>query len=72
MANNLKRSGDSISRFGGEEFVVILPNSNNNAWQLAESCRVEIEKLTILEDVDGEKVNITISLGLATMERIRS
>lgn len=67
LANNLKRSGDSISRFGGEEFVVILPNSNNNAWQLAESCRTAIETLTVLEDAEGEEVKITISLGLATM-----
>lgn len=44
-----------------------MPNSNNNAWQLEEFCRVEIEKLMILEDGDGEKVKITISLGFATM-----
>jgi diguanylate cyclase (GGDEF)-like protein len=67
LANSLKRPGDIISRFGGEEFVVILPNSNNNAWQLAESCRAEIEKLVLFDDADGEEVKITISLGLATM-----
>ena len=61
----LKRPGDDVSRFGGEEFALILPNTDlEGALTLAEQLRAEIQKTTIQA---GEiSVNITISAGICT------
>ena len=59
------REEDIISRFGGEEFTVLLPDSDAEAaWLAAERVRKEIESLTI--DYKGALLNVTISLGAAT------
>ena len=40
------RTTDYVGRWGGEEFFIVLPNSNiNDAFQLAERMRVQISKL---------------------------
>jgi diguanylate cyclase (GGDEF)-like protein len=40
------RTTDSVGRWGGEEFVITLPNSNiNDTLQLAERMRVQISEL---------------------------
>lgn len=59
----LKRPSDDVSRFGGEEFALILPNTDlKGALALAEQLRSEIQKTTIQA---GEiSVNITISAGI--------
>lgn len=60
------RSFDIVSRIGGEEFSVILPDCpSSQALEVAERLRlaVEIYTFTIL---DGVKINITISIGSAT------
>lgn len=58
------RQGDILSRVGGEEFVVLLPNCNiENAKALAERLRENVEKQSI--DMGGENVSVNISLGVA-------
>ncbi|MGI8906620.1 MAG: diguanylate cyclase [Candidatus Sumerlaeaceae bacterium] len=58
------RSGDLVCRYGGEEFVMILPNSAvANAITKAESLRKGIEKLQPLPD--ATKSGVTISVGVA-------
>ena len=61
----LKRPSDDVTRFGGEEFALILPNTDlKGALALAEQLRSEIQKTTIQA---GEiSVNITISAGIGT------
>ena len=55
--------GQILGRYGGEEFTVILPDSDSQkAFKAAEHFRKRIEKLIFTE---FEK-NITISLGIAT------
>lgn len=55
------RAGDLCCRFGGEEFVVLLPNSTVNfAYELAESIRQEFERTN---SPTGKP--ITISAGVA-------
>lgn len=63
--SNLLRATDTIGRFGGEEFVVVLPETDlKGAVELAEKLRVAAEKSEINY---GEKhIPITISLGVAT------
>ncbi|CAD5374435.1 Diguanylate cyclase with PAS/PAC sensor [Rubrivivax sp. A210] len=54
------RGPDSPCRYGGEEFVAILPNTNKaGAYSLAERLRQDIERLSI----DG--LRVTASIGIA-------
>ena len=60
------RSFDVVSRNGGEEFSVILPDCpNHQATEIAERIRraVEIHKFSVSSK---ETINITVSIGVAT------
>ncbi|RZS58281.1 GGDEF domain-containing protein [Sphaerotilus mobilis] len=57
------RSEDVVCRFGGEEFVVVLPGSDLTfAAERAESLRRMVESLAI--PTDGGFAHITISIGV--------
>ncbi len=61
MRPNL-RASDFLARFGGEEFVVILPDTDRTgAVKVGEKLRKKVEKANFV--YDGEKVNVTISIG---------
>lgn len=61
----LRRPTDDVCRYGGEEFAVILPNTDlNGAKQVIEAMREKIETTPV--DVDGESISMTISAGVAT------
>ncbi|WP_027851441.1 sensor domain-containing diguanylate cyclase [Marinospirillum insulare] len=67
LFNTLSREQDLIARFGGEEFVILLPSADSNAAkECAERIRQGIEAHSIVID---EKTNlkITISIGVAEM-----
>jgi diguanylate cyclase (GGDEF)-like protein len=68
VANTLKeniRESDMLARFGGEEFVVILPHTTQkDAMIVAEKLRLAIASRTIASMGDHK---ITISIGVATM-----
>jgi diguanylate cyclase len=58
------RNRDLLSRLGGEELAVLLPDTDSvRAWQVAERLRLAIETLDI--QWEGRKVAITASVGLA-------
>jgi diguanylate cyclase (GGDEF)-like protein len=60
------RTIDVVSRFGGDEFTVILPETGvPGAATIAERIRTRIEEKTLLEDI-GVRANVTASLGVAT------
>ncbi|MGS2721481.1 GGDEF domain-containing protein [Paraglaciecola aestuariivivens] len=61
------RDGAQAFRFGGEEFAVIVPNSNfSKARGLAESIRKAVQKIRVKDKKTGEAVgDITASIGLA-------
>lgn len=73
MSNVLKsniRPCDYAVRIGGEEFMVLLPNTqHNDGLKLAERIRLEIEQQTILH-ADGEEMpGVTVSIGIAVNDQ---
>lgn len=71
VAQLLQRSvrlNDVTGRFGGEEFLLILRNQNEeHAKQVAERCRIAIENL-IVRTTEGHRVELTASFGIATSQ----
>ncbi|MBT4192917.1 MAG: GGDEF domain-containing protein [Gammaproteobacteria bacterium] len=60
------RKSDIVARFGGEEFVVLLPETSlDKARELAERLCTSVELETIKFEDEGE-VNLTVSIGVAT------
>jgi len=59
----MKRPADSIWRYGGEEFAIILPDTDN-AYSLAEICRKTIENLQIPHNSSTVSKVVTISIGV--------
>jgi len=56
------RAGDKVGRFGGEEFVVLLPGASPTVvYAVAERLRVGVERLRI--NLDGPIVGVTVSIG---------
>lgn len=63
------RESDIPSRYGGEEFAVLLPYSHlKEAKMVGERLRKAVEKSPIPINIEGEEhesINVTISMGLA-------
>jgi len=60
------RSADIISRHGGEEFVVLLPETHKEmAYIVAERLRIAVEKMVVMEF--EQKISITISVGISNL-----
>lgn len=73
IANTLPgqlRRGDLVGRFGGEEFVVLLPDTDTEeAFNIAERVRLMIADLVVslegLDEVPVEKTSVTVSIGVS-------
>ena len=64
---NMIRKEDVLTRYGDEEFIVILPNtSEDNAFLFAERFRRDIEKMEFIPAGEEERHPITISGGIST------
>jgi len=57
------RDIDVAGRYGGEEFVMVLPDVGDRAQTIAERLRAEVEATLI--DTAVSKINVTISVGVA-------
>lgn len=70
FADKLKamiRKEDVLTRYGDEEFIVILPNtSEDNAFLFAERFRRNIEKMEFIPAGEEERHPITVSGGIST------
>lgn len=65
----VKRPTDRVCRFGGEEFVALLPNTDAaGAVNLAEKMRACVEELGIRHAYSSVAPVVTISLGTATFD----
>lgn len=68
LKQEFRRSADIVARFGGEEFVVILPDVNQEeAFFLAHRLLESVRNKNIAHDSSPIENRVTISLGLATM-----
>jgi diguanylate cyclase (GGDEF)-like protein len=62
------RDYDLAGRFGGEEFVMLLPQTRaTDAFKIADRVRAHIARLPILLD-SGEPVRVTVSIGVAALD----
>ncbi|MCG8551976.1 MAG: PleD family two-component system response regulator [Desulfobacterales bacterium] len=65
----MRRSGDFVGRYGGEEFVVLLPECDlEGALEMAETIRLKIKDLNIPHAFSKVAGHITVSLGCKSMK----
>ena len=71
VLNSSKREVDIVGRYGGEEFMAVLPKTDlKGAYTFAENIRKKIEEFQFL--YKDERIFVTISAGLANRDNFSS
>mgnify|MGYP000187474541 CR=1 FL=1 len=66
-----KRDSDIICRYGGEEFIIFLPNTSKEGAQIfAQKLKSSIQKTTL--EFNNFTINITVSMGVTTIKKTDS
>ncbi|MEL7013208.1 MAG: GGDEF domain-containing protein, partial [Pseudomonadota bacterium] len=72
VAEQLRKTigpGDIVSRFGGEEFLIILPGADDQAArQAADRLRVMVRDTEIYVPGNAEPIQVTISIGVTVAQ----
>jgi len=64
LIKNHSRINDVASRYGGEEFLILLPDSDKDgAFSFAEALRKKTEQQSI--SIDNQEISFTVSMGIA-------
>lgn len=68
LKETLRRPGDALFRYGGEEFVIILPDTHiSGAEQVGEALRTAVFSAGISHKHSKACDRITVSIGVSTM-----
>jgi len=69
LKSQLNRPTDVVTRYGGEEFAIILPDSGSEGGRIvAEKLRVAVSGLNIPHDTSTVADHLTISIGIASYQ----
>lgn len=72
MLSGLARKEDVVTRYGDEEFMVILPDtSEENAFVFAERFRRDVEKMSFIPAGESERHPVKISGGISSYPQIQ-
>ena len=62
------RQGDALGRYGGEEFLILLPGAGAaDAEIIAERIRRRVQEMPMV--VSGMRIGLTVSLGVAALDK---
>lgn len=68
LAGAATRARDLLARFGGEEFVYILPETDaQSALRVAERCQQALQKAALLHEGSPMGRQVTVSMGVSTI-----
>lgn len=68
LCRNEIRQTDLAARFGGEEFVIVLPNTpQSHALEIAERLRTAVQDFSVLGETD-DPMGLSVSIGIACLK----